>query len=82
MEAKQRDSLINGATAPNLSALNVGEYIIYLPSIDEQKQIATFLDTKCSQIDSLISIKEKKIEELKDYKKSLIYEYVTGKKRV
>lgn len=52
------------------------------PPYAEQKEIATFLDTKCSEIDTLISIKEKKIEELKDYKKSLIYEYVTGKKRV
>lgn len=52
------------------------------PSVKEQTEIAHYLDTKCSEIDSLISIKEKKIEELKDYKKSLIYEYVTGKKRV
>jgi type I restriction enzyme S subunit len=56
-------------------------YLPY-PPYAEQQEIATFLDTKCSEIDSLISIKEKKIEELKDYKKSLIYEYVTGKKRV
>ena len=56
-------------------------YLPY-PPYTEQQEIASFLDTKCSEIDSLISIKEKKIEELKDYKKSLIYEYVTGKKRV
>ncbi len=41
-----------------------------------------YLDNKCSQIDSLISIKQQKIEKLKEYKKSLIYEYVTGKKEV
>ena len=52
------------------------------PPYQEQNEITTFIETKCSEIDSLISIKEKKIEELKDYKKSLIYEYVTGKKRV
>ena len=47
-----------------------------------QKQIADYLDKKCADIDSLISIKQQKIEELKEYKKSLIYEYVTGKKEV
>ena len=56
--------------------------ISYPKELSEQQAIADFLDTKCSEIDTLISIKEKKIEELKDYKKSLIYEYVTGKKRV
>jgi len=52
------------------------------PSIDEQQSIASFLDEKCSEIDSLIAIKQAKIEELKEYKKSVIYEYVTGKKEV
>lgn len=49
---------------------------------EEQHSIATYLDEKTSQIDSLISLKQEKIQELKDYKKSIIYEYVTGKKRV
>lgn len=52
------------------------------PSIEEQQQIASYLDTKCSEIDSLIALKQAKIEELKEYKKSVIYEYVTGKKEV
>ena len=47
-----------------------------------KKEIADYLDKKCSEIDQLISIKRQKIVELKDYKKSLIYEYTTGKKRV
>lgn len=46
----------------------------------EQESIANFLDKKCTQIDRLISLKESKIEKLNAYKKSLIYEYVTGKK--
>lgn len=53
-----------------------------LPPDNEQQQIANYLDTKCSEIDSLIAIKQQKIEELKEYKKSVIYEYVTGKKEV
>jgi type I restriction enzyme S subunit len=50
-----------------------------LPPMEEQRTIAIFLDTKCSEIDSLISLKQQKIETLKDYKKSVIYEAVTGK---
>lgn len=52
------------------------------PSMEEQQLIANFLDTKCAEIDSLIALKQAKIDELKEYKKSVIYEYVTGKKEV
>lgn len=55
---------------------------IAVPPLSEQQSIATYLDAKTSQIDSLISLKQQKIDELKSYKKSIIYEYVTGKKRV
>ena len=50
-----------------------------LPSLPEQHSIATYLDTKCSEIDSLIALKRQKIESLNAYKKSVIYEAVTGK---
>ena len=52
------------------------------PSIEEQRTIVEFLEVKCEKIDNLISLKEEKIEKLQEYKKSLIYEYVTGKKEV
>lgn len=52
------------------------------PPIEEQKKIIEYLKEKCSQIDRLIALKEAKIEKLEQYKKSLIYEYVTGKKEV
>lgn len=52
------------------------------PPIDEQKKIADYLDIKCKEIDDLIKNKQEQIEKMKQYKKSLIYEYVTGKKRV
>lgn len=55
---------------------------VLIPPRDEQIAIAAYLDKKCSQIDQLIAIKQKKIEKLEQYKKSLIYEYVTGKKEV
>ena len=59
-------------------------YSIYIPvaPIEEQQAIVSYLDQKCTQIDNLIAIKQKKIEKLQQYKKSLIYEYVTGKKEI
>lgn len=59
-------------------------YSIYIPvaPIEEQQAIVSYLDQKCTQIDKLISIKQQKIEKLQQYKKSIIYEYVTGKKEV
>lgn len=49
---------------------------------DEERCIADYLEAKCSEIDSAISLKKQQIETLNDYKKSLIYEYVTGKKEI
>ena len=74
--------LSNGSIMDGLNSTIVKKVYIPLPSIDEQKEIISFLDEKCSEIDTLISIKQKKIDYLIEYKKSLIYEYVTGKKEV
>ena len=52
------------------------------PPKEEQEAIAKYLDEKCTEIDNLISAKEKLVEEMENYKKSLIYEYVTEKKEV
>lgn len=52
------------------------------PPIKEQQRIADYLDKKCDEIDGLISDKKAQIEKIQEYKKLLIYEYVTGKKRV
>lgn len=57
-------------------------YVAYPNRIEEQQQIADYLDKKCSEIDKAISDKEQVIEKFTEYKKSLIYECVTGKKRV
>ena len=65
--------------------LNIDTFLnipMIFPSLQEQFRIATYLDTKTAEIDSLIALKQQKITELKDYKKSIIYEYVTGKKEV
>ncbi len=71
-----------GTTIANLSLATVRNLKICLPSICEQQQIADFLDTKCSEIDALIADKKRQLDILTEYKKSLIYEYVTGKKEV
>lgn len=72
----------SGTTFKEISANNFANFKLMLPPLSEQQAIASYLDVKTSQIDSLITLKQQKIDELKDYKKSIIYEYVTGKKRV
>ena len=67
------------AAQPGLAVERIKNLKIPLPPFDEQQSIAIYLDTKCSEIDSLISLKQQKIETLKVYKKSVIYEAVTGK---
>ena len=61
---------------------NFKNIFIPVPTIEEQREIVASLDFKCEKLDSLIEVKKKKIELLEEYKKSLIYEYVTGKKEV
>jgi type I restriction enzyme S subunit len=71
-----------GMGVPHLTQENMRDIIEPCPPIEEQKAIAAYLDKKCSEIDKMISIKQTKIETLKEYKKSIIYEFVTGKKDV
>lgn len=67
---------------PGISVDRINNVKMLVPPIQEQQEIAEYLDKKCSEIDQLIAIKQQKIVELNDYKKSLIYEYTTGKKEV
>ena len=53
-----------------------------VPPFDEQQEIVDYLEKKCSEIDNLIIHKKGIVSELESYKKSLIFEYVTGKKEV
>lgn len=72
----------SGSVLPSMTQTELkGIYITYPPK-KIQIQIINYLDEKCSKIDALISNKQEKIEKLNEYKKSLIYEYVTGKKEV
>lgn len=70
------------AAQPGLSAERIRNLYVIVPPLSEQQQIADYLDKKCAEIDELVAVKQQKIETLKEYKKSLIYEYVTGKKEV
>ena len=81
-EFQQRQSYINGSTAPNLSAENVGSFVMFLPSAVEQREIADYLDKKCAEIELTMLKKQMLADQLSNYKKSLIYEVVTGKKEV
>ena len=74
--------LQTGGNREGLSAYAFGLFKILLPPLAEQRAIADYLDKKCAEIDELIAIKQQKIEALKDYKRSVIFEYVTGKKEV
>lgn len=55
---------------------------VVVPPLEEQKEIVGYLDAKCAEIDKLIAKKEQLVKELESYKKSLIYEVVTGKREV
>ena len=66
----------------HISASDIGNILLALPPIAEQKEIADYLDKKCAEIDTLIEKKTALLDEMESYKKSVIYEYVTGKKEV
>lgn len=74
----------NGMVVGLQNLSNLGFYSTYslYPPYAEQEKLVSHLDKKCSEIDELIALKQSKIEKLEQYKKSLIYEYVTGKKEV
>lgn len=77
-----KNSIFIQSTIQNIGADKYSVMPIIVPSLSEQQSIANYLVQKCSEIDELISIKQQKIEKLKDYKKSLIFECVTGKRKV
>lgn len=65
--------------------LNYSEFsklMLIAPSREEQQEIVDYLDNKCEQIDSIIETKKEQLAVLDEYKKSMIYEYITGKKEV
>ena len=73
---------VNSNTQSNIGLDSLKRILVILPNVIEQKQIISYLDKKCSEIDKTIEDKENLIEKLVEYKKSLIYECVTGKRKV
>ena len=71
-----------GGGQPNISQDKIKNTWLPIPPLTEQQAIADYLDQRCSEIDELIVLKQQKIEKLKEYKKSLIFECVTGKRKV
>ena len=71
-----------GISYPAINSSVLMGFYIPSPPLAEQQAIADYLDEKCAAIDKLIAVKQAKIDKLNDYKKSLIYEYVTGKREV
>ncbi len=69
-------------TVPIINNAYLGTIKIPYPPTDEQRKIVDFLDDKCQKIDEIVSSKTSHLELMQQHKKSLIYEYVTGKKRV
>ena len=78
----QVDLYQTGGNREGLSASAFKTFVIPLPPDKTQNDIADYLDTKCAEIDTLISVRQAKIDVLKEYKKSIIYEYITGKKEI
>ena len=80
-----KDSLsteTTGISVPHISTKQIEQFIVAFPNQLEQTQICNYLDAKCAEIDGLIAKKEQLVKELENYKKSLIYEVVTGKREV
>lgn len=77
-----KNSIFIQSTIQNIGADKYSVMPIIVPPLSEQQAIADYLNQRCSEIDELISIKQQKIEKLKEYKKSLIFECVTGKRKV
>lgn len=76
------DVVCNKATIPHFTKDKLANVPFIVFSQSEQKEIAEYLNEKCAGIDALIAKKQQYLIEIENYKKSLIYEYVTGKKEV
>lgn len=67
---------------PKINQDELGNIRVYVAPAMEQKEIVLYLDKKCAEIDSIIETKKQQLTVLDEYKKTIIYEYVTGKKEV
>lgn len=70
------------STRPELGIDGLKNLVVTVPPLATQHEIAAYLTDCCSKINSIIDAKKQQLEKMNNYKKSLVYEYVTGKKRV
>ncbi len=77
-----KNMVFTQATIQNIGADKYSQYVVTKPPVQEQIKIISFLDAECSKIDNVIAKKEKQLQLMSKHKQSVIYEYVTGKKRV
>jgi len=73
---------MTGSCQPNFGPSHLNQLVIPIPPLSEQQQIVSYLDEQTQLIDNTISVEEKRIELLKEYRQSLISEVVTGKLKV
>ena len=76
------NKISKASAQPSLSMETIRGIKIIIPTLKEQTEIVRYLDEKCIEMDDIITNKKEQLETLEQYKKSLIYEYVTGKKEV
>ena len=77
-----KNMVFTQATIQNIGADKYSQLMVTVPPIDEQSTILEYLDTECLKIDTIIAEKRKQAEAIQRHKRSMIYEYITGKKRV
>ena len=77
-----KNTVFTQATIQNIGADKYAQFFVTLPKLTEQSRIVEYLDEKCAKIDDIIKNKQQQLLTVQQHKKSLIYEYVTGKKRV
>ena len=77
-----KNMVFTQATIQNIGADKYSQFIVTIPPLDEQVTIVDYLDSECGKIDRILAAKTAQLETMKRHKQSLIYEYVTGKKRV
>ncbi len=79
---KQIREKVSGVKVFSITQKTLSNTYLILPPLEEQQEIADYLDNKCAEIEQIIADKKSQIETLDGYKKSLIFEYVTGKKEI
>ena len=79
---EQSELIVGGSTIPTITQESIKKMIFPKMSFEEQQKIVDFLDKKTVQIDQLIQIKNKQIGNINKQRQTLIYDYVTGKRRV